>query len=210
MHAVRHYHERVRAFMLEKVQPGGIVLLGSSHFEWFDTDHYLPGRRFVNRGIAGDRIGVGRTGILHRLDVSVFNCQPSFILFENGANDLGELWQNGLPTMQAIINTYERVVATIRERMPQTPMLIVNVFPTRSRYTGLNPLIRQFNPYVRQFADKYGCAHMDFHSELVDAAGELRRDQADDGLHLNDAGYRLWASRLDPLLPRDPRRTCLT
>jgi lysophospholipase L1-like esterase len=201
MHAVRYYHERVRAFSLEKVEPGGIVLLGSSHLEWFDTDRYLPGRRFVNRGIAGDRIGVGKTGIRHRLDVSVFNCRPSFILFQNGANDLGELWQNGLPTMQAIIKTYDLVVATIRGRLPQTPMLIVNSFPTRTRYTGLNPLIRQFNPHVHQIAEKYGCMYMDFHSELTDAAGELRRELAEDGLHLNDAGYTLWAARLSALLP---------
>jgi acyl-CoA thioesterase I len=201
MHAVRHYHERVRAFRIEKVEPGGIVLLGSSHLEWFDTDHYLPGRRFVNRGIAGDRLGVGKTGILHRLDVSVFDCHPSFILFENGANDLGELWQNGLPPMEAIVAAYERVVAAIRARLPETPLLIVNVFPTRSAYAGLNPYIRQFNPHVRQIAEKYGCTHIDFHSELADAAGELRRELAEDGLHLNDAGYTLWATRLDALLP---------
>lgn len=201
MHAVRHYHERVREFMCEKVQPGGIVLLGSSHLEWFDTNHYLPGRRFVNRGIAGDRLGIGKTGILHRLDVSVFNCEPSFIVFENGANDLGELWENGRPPMEAIMAAYERVVATIRGRLPQTPMLIVNVLPTRSRYTGLNPYIREFNPHVRQVAEKYACMHMDFYSEVVDAAGELRRELAEDGLHLNDAGYTLWAARLDGLLP---------
>ncbi len=201
MHAVGHYHERVREFKLERVEPGGIVLLGSSHLEWFDTDRYLPGRRFINRGIAGDRLGVGRTGILHRLDVSVFDCQPTFIVFENGANDLGELWQNGLPPLEAIKAAYERVVATIRARLPQTPLLIVNVFPTRSRYTGLNPFIREFNPHVRQVADKYGCAHLDFHRELADAAGELRRELAQDGLHLNDAGYTLWAARLAGLLP---------
>jgi lysophospholipase L1-like esterase len=86
-------------------------------------------------------------------------------------------------------------------------MLIVNVLPTRSRYTGLNPLIRQFNPYVRQFAEKYGCIPMDFHSELVDAAGELRHELAEDGLHLNDAGYTLWAARLAPLLPESTKGT---
>ena len=199
--AEQHYRARLRVFAAEHVEPGGIVLLGSSHLEWFDAPRFLPGRRFVNRGIAADRLGLTERGILHRLDISVFDCRPAYIVFENGANDLGELWRNRTPSLDDIIGCFDQVVSTIRRRLPQVPMLIVNVFPTRGEYAGLNPYVRQFNPHVARIAVKYGCPHLDFYRELVDGAGELRAELTEDGLHLNTAGYERFARALDPFLP---------
>lgn len=199
--AEKHYHERLRAFGAERVEPGGIVLLGSSHFEWFDTDRFLPGRRFVNRGIASDRLGIGDRGILHRLDISVFDCQPSFIVFNNGVNDLGELWRSGEPPLQAILEAYDRVIAKIRGALPEVPMLIVNELPTTGRFAGINPLISQLNAQIARVAQRYGCGHLDFYSEAVDEVGQLRSELTWDGLHLNDAGYALLAEKLELHLP---------
>lgn len=201
MDAEQHDYERMRQFAGETVTPGGIVLLGSSHLEWYDTKRFLPGRNIVNRGIVSDRLGIGPRGILRRLDLSVFRCAPGFILFENGANDLGELWRNGEPPMDAIIDAYERVLMALRERLPRVPLLVVNVLPTTGPYAGLNPFVRQLNPHVARLADAYGCAHLDFHNVVVSDAGELRRDLTEDGLHLNDAGYALFTERLQPYLP---------
>ena len=120
MDAEAHYYERLREFATADVAPGGIVLLGSSHLEWFDTVRFLPGRQFVNRGIAGDRLGLTERGILHRLDVSVFRCDPAFIVFENGANDLGELWRTGTPPLDAIVGAYDGVIAAIRAAARRT------------------------------------------------------------------------------------------
>ncbi len=53
----------------------------------------------MNRGIAADRIGITERGILHRLKSSVFDCNPGFVILENGVNDLGELWRHGTPTI---------------------------------------------------------------------------------------------------------------
>jgi lysophospholipase L1-like esterase len=200
--AEKHYHERLRAFAAEVVEPGGIVLVGSSHFEWFDTDRFVPGPRIVNRGIASDRLGIGERGILHRLDVSVFDCRPSFIVFNNGVNDLGELWRNGEPPLEAILDAYERVIGKIRAGLPHAPMLIVNELPTAGRFAGINPLIPPLNAHIKKVAHRQGCQHLDFYGEVVDEAGELRADLTWDGLHLNDAGYALLAAKLGPLLPR--------
>ncbi|MCH7978781.1 MAG: hypothetical protein IH935_07370, partial [Acidobacteria bacterium] len=45
--AAQHYHERLRVFAGERVEPGGLVLLGSSHVEHFDAARLLPGRRIT-------------------------------------------------------------------------------------------------------------------------------------------------------------------
>ena len=223
MDAEEHYYERLRQFAAETVASGGIVLLGSSHLEWFDTAFFLPGRRFVNRGIAGDRLGLAdhrrdagatdvghpprrrptlhQRGILHRLDVSVFRCDPAAIVFENGINDLGELWRTGTPTLEEIVGAYERVVEAIRARLPAVPLLIVNILPTSSVYEGLNALVRRLNPHVARIAERYGGRYLDVHAAMVDPEGALGADLTVDGLHLNKRGYALWAERLAPLLP---------
>ncbi len=199
--AEKHYQERLRAFETENVEPGGIVLVGSSHLEWFDGGRFLPGRRFVNRGIASDRLGIGDRGVLHRLDISVFDCQPSFIVFKNGANDLGELSRTGTPSMREICDAYDRVVEAIRVGAPRTPLLIVNEMPTAGRFAGVSPLVPPLNQHILQVANRHACGHMDFFCEIVDVAGELRSELTTDGLHFNDEGYALFAAKLDEYLP---------
>ncbi len=201
INAEQHYRERLRAFAAETVEPGGIVFLGSSHLEWFDTDTFLPGRRVVNRGIASDRIGIDDRGILHRLDVSVFDCRPSFIVFENGGNDLGELWRYGRPSIDEIAECYERVVGTIRQRLPHVPLCMVSVLPTSGEYAAISALVPPLNVHLERIAAVHGCTLLDFYSDVVNETGELRADLTTDGLHLNEAGYRLWAATLEPYLP---------
>jgi lysophospholipase L1-like esterase len=202
LNAEQHYHERLAQFQAERVEPGAIVLVGSSHFEWFDTERCLPGYRCINRGIASDRLGIGNRGILHRLDVSVFDVQPAFIVLNNGVNDLGELWRNGVPSLEAIFDAYEQVIATIRVGVPDVPLLIINELPTTGRFAGINPLIPPLNAHIAQVAARHNCQHLDFYRDVVNESGELREDLTTDGLHLNDAGYALLAARLAPLLPR--------
>ncbi len=198
----QHYLHRLTQFAAETVEPGGIVLVGSSHFEWFDTDRFLPGRRFVNRGIASDRLGIGHQGILQRLDVSVFDVQPGFIVFNNGVNDLGELARTGEPSLEQIFDTYERVIAEIRKGEPDVPMLIVNELPTSGRFIHVNHFVPQLNPHIEHVANKYGCRHLDFFSKVADEDGSLRDELTWDGLHLNDDGYALFAQELGPCLPK--------
>ncbi len=201
MDAEAHYYERLRGFAAERVTPGGIVLLGSSHLEWFDARRWLPGYRCVNRGIACDRLGLTERGIRHRLDVSLFDLAPAFIVFENGANDLGELWRHGTPPLPDIIAAYDDLIATIRTRLPHTPLLIMNLLPTTGRFAGLNPLIRALNPPIARIASARGALFLDLHTVVVGSNGELRAALTDDGLHLNAAGYALFAAALAPYLP---------
>jgi len=200
----KHYHDRMKVFASETHKPGAITLVGSSHFEWFNTDKFLPEWRFVNRGIVSDRLGITDRGILHRLDVSIYDLNPSFIVFNNSVNDLGELWRNGEPSMDEIKDAFDRVINTIRAGAPDTPMLIINELPTSGEYGPLNPYIVEMNAHIRTVADKYGMPHLDIHSVLVSDAGDLPADLTDDGLHLNDAGYQIFADHLRPHLP-EPR-----
>ncbi len=196
----QHYYDRVDQFKRENAAARNIVLVGSSHVEGFDAGKLLPGRRVVNRGIASDRIGIDERGILHRLDNSVFDCNPGVIIIENGVNDLGELWRNGTPAIDEIDACYREVVKRIRTRLPGVPLLIVGLFPTRDRYAGLKDSIVEFNGRLAKVAADYGCPFMDVYGPFADAEGLLRKELARDGLHLTPEGYKLWAEMIEQVL----------
>ncbi len=202
MDPVEHYHQRMRVFEAERPASGGCAFVGSSHVEWFDTDRLLPGYPVVNRGIAGDRLDVDGRGVYRRLDVSVFALAPAYIMLESGTNDLGELWRTDRPRLQEIVAKYERTVAEVRRRLPETPMDLVSVFPTRGAYAGMSPLTAELNPYVERTAERHGCGYIDLYATLVDDDGLCRAAYTDDGLHLNDEGYAVWAEALHPRLDK--------
>ncbi|MGQ9649339.1 MAG: GDSL-type esterase/lipase family protein [Phycisphaerae bacterium] len=197
----KHYYDRVEVFRKENAAAKNIVMVGSSHIEGFDAARLLPGRRVVNRGIASDRIGLTERGILHRLDSSVFDCNPGFIILENGVNDLGELRRNGEPSINDIEACYRKVVKTIRDRLPNVPLVIVGLFPTRDRYAALTPSIQEFNKRLAKIAADHNCSFMDVFEPLADDLGFLRKEYSRDGLHLNEAGYKVWAKMIEKVLP---------
>jgi lysophospholipase L1-like esterase len=190
----RHYHDRVAQFEEANARPN-LVMVGSSHIEGFDA-RWLPGWQVTNRGIAADRIGLTERGILHRLESSVFNCAPDVIVLQNGANDLGELWRHGTPAMDEIETCYREVVSRIRTRLPNVPLVIVGMLPTRDRYAGLVPLLQQLDERLQRIAGDAACTFLRVYPDLADQEGLLRAAYSRDGLHLNSAGYRVWAKRL--------------
>ncbi len=196
----RHYYVRVAEFKKENDAARNIVMVGSSHVEGFKADELLPGRRVVNRGISADRIGIDDRGVLHRLDSSVFDCNPGFIILQNGANDLGELWRNGTPSVDQVETCYREVVKRIRTRCPDAPLLIVGLFPTRDKYADLVPFITEFNKRLTKVAADFDCPLMDVYTPFADSEGLLREELSRDGLHFNEAGYRLWAEMIEAAL----------
>lgn len=196
----QHYRDRVALFEQENAPRQNVVLVGSSHVEGFDANLLAPRWRVVNRGIASDRIGIGARGVLRRLDSSVFNCDPAAIVLENGVNDLGELHRNGTPALDEIETCYREVVRRIRTRLPQVPLLIVDLFPTRERYADLTPLIAEFNGRLQRIAADFDCPLVAVYPRLADAEGLLRAEYSRDGLHLSPAGYQVWAKLLEEAL----------
>lgn len=197
-----HYRERVAQFERENAPKRNVVLVGSSHIEGFDAALLSPGWHVINRGIASDRIGIGERGILHRLECSVFNCDPSVIVLENGVNDLGELWRHGTPSLDEIETCYREVVRRIRTRLPGVPLIIGGLFPTRDRFAGLVPLIVELEGRLKCIARDFDCAFVEAYPSFVDSEGLLRAEYSRDGLHLTAAGYQVWAKLLEDALAR--------
>ncbi len=90
-------------------------------------------------------------------------------------------------------------------RLPDVPLVIVGLFPTRDRYAGLKPLIVEFNERLRKIAADNGCPFMDAYKPFADENGQLRKELSRDGLHLSDAGYKIWVRLIEKALASSER-----
>lgn len=169
-----------------------IVLLGSSSFEILKAGELFPGWAIANRGIGGDRIGLGGyRGLLHRLYCSVFDCHPRSVFLLNGTNDLAQTATHGTPTVDEVADCFAQVVSRIRTGVPDAQIVIVSCTPTRDAHSSVSPFIKDYNARLRQLADRMDgdVKYVDTYSRVVGDDGLLKPQFSRDGLHMNAAGY---------------------
>jgi lysophospholipase L1-like esterase len=53
--------------------------------------------------------------------------------------------------------------------------------------------ILDLNRWLRDYCQANGCVYLDYFTAMVDAAGLLKKDLAEDGLHPNAEGYAIMA-----------------
>ena len=190
---LRRYAEPNQRLGPPKPDQPRVVFLGDSITDGWRLNEYFPERDFVNRGISGQITGE----MLGRMKADVIDLKPSFVLVLAGTNDIArgvapEVIQNNLV-----------MIADLAEANKIKPMF-ASLLPVsdyhkdtnaQNERTKLRPpaTISALNDWIRSFCKQRGYAYVDYFSKLVDSAGLLKADLADDGLHPNSAGYRLMA-----------------
>jgi lysophospholipase L1-like esterase len=198
-----HYDFRVRSFAEQNQPYRNVVLLGDSITEGFEVPKYFPGRRVLNRGIGGDVIGNDlpdndKRGVLRRLDNSLFDCAATDVFLLIGVNDL-----NSGRNVDQMEKGYRELLRRIKERAPAVKIHVQSLLPTRGNFDHLNPPIRDFNGRLKRMAAEFGNDFIDLHALFLDKDGKLKADSTPDGLHLNDAAYRVWRKRILEILSWD-------
>jgi lysophospholipase L1-like esterase len=181
--------------LLPPPKPGSprVVFLGDSITDFWRLNEYFPERDFVNRGISGQITGE----MLGRMMADVVNLKPAAVLILAGTNDLAR----GV-ALETIQNNYT-MMADVADAH-KIKVLFASVLPISDYHKDKNPLyerspqrpmlsIRALNNWLQEFCRARGYVYVDYFSAMVDSAGYLRADLADDGLHPNSAGYRVMA-----------------
>ena len=162
--------------------PTEFDILGSNAEEFPD----LP---TVNRGIGGETT----TDLLERLDDAVV--EPRAVSLLIGTNDLHG--PRSGRDLHSIAERARHIVARIRHRAPEAPLLVNSVLPRTALFA---PRIRQLNEDYRRIAADHDATYVDLWPAFADAADNLRRRYTRDNLHLTPEGYRVWADVLRPHL----------
>ncbi|MBN2696283.1 MAG: hypothetical protein JXR38_01925 [Bacilli bacterium] len=187
------YDAKIGAFKAENkdVEPSGIVFLGDSITQDFPLKNFFPDKNVINRGIGG-----GTTvGVLKRLDISVYNLEPKAVIILIGTNDFGVLNAKA----EIIVERIDQIIKAIKERLPKTKIYLEAVYPVNPNINPTsvsvrnNRAIQALNAHLAGLSD---VTWLDYTEALIDTSGNLDPKYTYDGLHLNQAGYEVVASRL--------------
>ena len=166
----------------------------------FPTD--FPGKPYIGRGIGGQTT----PQMLVRFNQDVVALRPRVVVILAGTNDIAG---NTGPSTIEMIEDNLRSMAEIAKahgiRVVLSSVLPVYDYPWRP---GLEPApkIVALNKWMKGYAAKSGAIYLDYHSAMADARQGMREGLASDGVHPNEAGYRVMAPLAEKAIAEALRR----
>jgi lysophospholipase L1-like esterase len=160
--------------------------------QYFDT--MFPNKPYVGRGISGQTT----PQMLVRFRQDVIALEPAVVVILAGTNDIAG---NTGPSTQAMIEDNLISMVELAKangiRVVLSSVLPAYDYPWRP---GLEPAgkIVALNKWMRDYASTHDVVYLDYHSAMADERQGLRADLSEDGVHPNEAGYRIMA----PLVER--------
>ncbi|GAB5405778.1 MAG: sulfatase-like hydrolase/transferase [Aureliella sp.] len=157
-------------------------------------DEFYGPRGTINLGIGGDRTEHVIWRLTHG---NLGSIKPKVAVLMIGTNNTGHFDQDPDQVAAGV----KKILDILEERLPETKIVLHGIFPrgeTRLDSKRLNNLA--INQRIRRFADGGRVQYLEIGDVFLQDDGTLSRDIMPDLLHLNEAGYRLWAEALEPKL----------
>ena len=194
--------------LLEKAKRGGIDLYfegDSITRRWEAThrenwDQNFAGWRAGNFGAGGDRT----QNVLYRIqNGELEGVNPKVIVLLIGTNNVGPTPPGGDdgPLVKGVVKGIKACLKALREKAPKAKILLVGITPRNTDgSTALMPTINWINKRIAKLADGHTVRFLNINDRLADKDGKLYEGMTDDGLHLTDKGYQVWADAMKPIL----------
>ena len=173
-----------------------VVFMGNSITENWQRDFatMFPGKPYIGRGISGQTT----PQMLVRFRPDVIALQPKVVVIMGGTNDIaGNTGPSTLEMIEANLASMAELARANGIRVVLSSVLPVYDYPWKP---GLEPAqkIIALNAWMKAYCARHGDIYLDYHTAMADARGGMRSDLASDGVHPNEAGYRIMA----PLVER--------
>jgi lysophospholipase L1-like esterase len=189
------YLERYRGANAQLAPPAAgetrVVFYGNSITEgWaplFPTQ--FPGKRYIGRGISGQTT----PQMLVRFRQDVIALQPKVVVILAGTNDIaGNTGPSSIEMIEDNLASMAELGRANGIRVVLSSVLPVFDYPWRP---GLEPApkIVALNNWIRAYAASHGAVYLDYFTALADERQGMKAGLADDGVHPNQAGYRIMA-----------------
>ena len=180
----------------EKAQ---VIFIGDSITQGWEGEgkevwakYYAP-RNAVNLGIGGDRT----QHVLWRFDHgNLDGLSPKAAVVMIGTNN-----SNGEDnSVEQIAEGVTAIVKKLREKLPQTKVLLLAIFPRSENPGPQRGKILQVNQIIQKLADDRAVFWIDFGYRFLNSDGTIPQDLMPDYLHLSRRGYEIWAETIEDKL----------
>jgi lysophospholipase L1-like esterase len=178
----------------------GLILIGDSITQGWEGngakdvwDKYYTKRDAMNLGIGGDRT----QHVLWRLDHgNIDGISPKLAVLMIGTNN-----SNGSDnTAEEIGAGITAIVKKLREKLPQTKVLILAIFPRGAMPNPQREKNAKASEIAANSADNKMVYFLDIGPKFLGPDGALTKEIMPDYLHLSPAGYEIWASATEPMV----------
>jgi lysophospholipase L1-like esterase len=165
--------------------------MGNSITEgWGSLDPgFFKGKPYINRGISGQTT----PQMLVRFRADVINLKPTVVVILAGTNDIAG--NTGPSTLEMI----EDNLTSMAELAKANGILVIlsSVLPVFDYpwKPGMNPVVKiaKLNEWIKHYANQHGLIYLDYYSSMVDERKGLKSAYTEDGVHPNEAGYKIMA-----------------
>ncbi len=191
-----NYALRSEQFRSYKNNKTDIIFLGNSITAGTDWNELLGVTNAKNRGISGDIT----FGVLERLD-EVTEGHPAKVFILIGINDISR----NIPD-SVIVQNYQKIIERIKTASPKTKIYFQTLLPVNNEFTQFknhynkDEHIAFVNAALKKLGEKEKIKVIDINPHFLNAEKKLDKSYTIDGLHLNAAGYKIWAAILKPYL----------
>jgi len=166
-----------------------VVFMGNSITEGWGNLYpvFFKDKPYINRGISGQTT----PQMLIRFRPDVINLKPAVVVILAGANDIAG--NTGPSTLEMIADNIYSMAELAKAhgiKVVLSSVLPAYDFPWRP---GLEPApkIAALNKMLKAYALQHGCVYLDYYSAMVDERQGLKAELTYDGVHPNEAGYKV-------------------
>lgn len=184
-----------------KAGPIGLLFIGDSITEgWKQVPHiwdrYFGKYQPANFGVAGDQT---QHVIWRLVNGELDGIAPKVVVLMIGTNNTRK--HGG----ERIAEANQRIVEIIREKLPESKILLLAVFPRGPRkgpdklpepWQERMAVIADLNGRLAQLDDGRAVRFLDINSVFLGNDGTIPASIMPDQLHLSAAGYQLWADAI--------------
>lgn len=179
---LQHY-DRANAELEE--DPDRVIFFGDSITNLWNLQSYFPDQAYVNRGISGQTT----PQMLVRFRSDAIALRPKIVVLLAGTNDIAG--NTGRTTIEQIKSNLMSIVELAKYH--QIRMILSSILPVSelASVTRSRQKIQTLNAWIEQYCAENDCTYLDYYSQMVDDRGFLRSHLSADGLHPNEAGYKI-------------------
>jgi lysophospholipase L1-like esterase len=186
----RYREENVR---LGNPSPGEsrVVFFGNSITEAWSRycPEFFAGKHYINRGISAQTT----PQMLVRFRQDVIDLKPAVVVILAGTNDIaGNTGPSTLEMIEGNLVSMAELAKANGIRVVLSSVLPAFDYPWKP---GKNPAekIPALNEMIRRYAEKSGIIYLDYFSAMADERKGMKDNLTYDGIHPNEAGYRVMA-----------------
>ena len=100
-------------------------------------------------------------------------------------------------TAQEIAYGVQAVVMAARAKLPDTPVLLLGIFPRGAKPNPQREKNAQASALAAKIADGKVVHYLDIGDKFLEKDGTLTQEMMPDALHLSPKAYRIWAEAIE-------------